>query len=348
MPPHVVTNHDLAQALDTSDEWITSRTGIHRRHVIDTETATSHLAVEAATRALASAGHDAADLLILATATPDRACPATAPEVAARLGLSGIPAFDLSAVCSGFVYSLATADAFIRAGQADRVLVVAAESFTTLIDPEDRSTRPIFGDGAGAVLLRAGDTAEPGAILGTELHSDGGLVELIASEGGGSRARGGGDDATPYLRMQGKATYIHAIRSMEQVSRSLLDRVGWRPGDLDAVVGHQANARILASLGDKLGLPSDTVAVNIDHLGNTSAASIPLALVYGAVSGRLRAGARVLMPAFGGGATWGAVAITWPDVSVVPYEDEALLALSASNQRTSTIAPGRPDATLST
>lgn len=271
-----------------------------------------------------------------ATATPDRACPATAPEVAHRLGQTGVPAFDLSAVCSGFLYALATGRAFVHSGQADSVLVIAAEAFTTLIDPEDRTTRPIFGDGAGAVVLRAGETGEPGTVHGVELHSNGALADLIASDGGGSRARAAGDDTAPYLRMQGKATYVAAVRDMESVSRSVLASVGWDTTEVHAVVGHQANARIILSLMDRLGLDPRAAILNIDHLGNTSAASIPLALTFGVGTGQLVEGSRVLLSAFGAGATWGASAITWPEVKVEPYQDSAMLNSEMSTSTTST------------
>ncbi|MFF4652770.1 beta-ketoacyl-ACP synthase III [Streptomyces sp. NPDC001380] len=316
LPPRTVANAELAGQLDTSDAWIRSRTGIGERRVVDPGTATSDLAVEAGERALKSAGatgsggSGGADAVIVATTTPDRRCPATAPLVAARLGLGTAPAFDLAAVCTGFLYGLAAAAGLIAAGTAGRVLVVGADTFSTLLDPADRSTRAIFGDGAGAVVLRAGDPAEPGALGPLDLGSDGTGSELITVPSGGSRDPLPGPEHDPYFRMAGKAVFRSAVERMSGSARSVLDRTGWDAPDL--LVAHQANLRILHAVADRLGIARDRCAVNIDRVGNTAAASLPLALADAAGSGSLRPGDRVLLTAFGGGLTWGACALAWP------------------------------------
>ncbi|MFE6836823.1 beta-ketoacyl-ACP synthase III [Streptomyces sp. NPDC057705] len=322
LPPTVVTNDMLAASLDTSDEWIRSRTGIGQRHVVDPGMATGDLAVEAGRRALDSAGVDSVDMVVLATTTPDRPCPATAPDVAHRLGLTGVPAFDVSAVCSGFLYALSTAAAMIGAGRADHVLVIAAEAFTTLLDPQDRSTVAIFGDGAGAMVLGAGREGDPGAVLGIDLGSDGALADLITVRAGGSRqplaadptADVTADPADAWFTMQGREVFRNAVVRMDASARTVLGEVGWSADDVDLFVGHQANARILKALGDRLGVPGDKVFSHIEHVGNTAGASIPVALADAAASGRLRGGDKVLLSAFGGGATWGSAALNWPDI----------------------------------
>lgn len=325
LPPRRVTNEQLAERLDTTDEWITTRTGIRSRHWADTGTSTSDLAVEAGHRALKSAGLDAApgavDAVVLATTTPDHPCPATAPEVAARLGLGPVAAYDLGAVCSGFVYALATASAQITAGQAGRVLVIGAETYSTLLDPADRTTSVIFGDGAGAVVLEAARTAgAPGTVLGADLGSDGSRPELICVPGGGSRQRANPDRPeldNPYFTMQGKEVFTAAVTRMAQSAAALSQRVGWRTEDIDHLVGHQANLRILRSVARQLGLPEERAVINLDRVGNTSAASIPLALADASARGRLTPNDKVLLTAFGGGLTWGSVALTWPDLTAV-------------------------------
>lgn len=314
VPPSVVTNDDLAARLDTSDEWIRSRTGIRQRHVVTRE-ATSDLAVQAGAAAMKSAGVDSVDLVVLATATPDHPCPATAPAVARRLGMDCVPAFDLSAVCSGFVYGLATVAGFVCAGLAETVLLVGADTFSTIVNPEDRGTVVVFGDGAGAVVVRAGDAEEPGVLGAFDLGTDGGLVDAITVRAGGSRhplpdPRLGSDDM--WFTMQGQTVYRHAVRRMTSSSQAVLRRVGWQPRDVDQLVGHQANARILDTLGGELGIPRERVFVNVDSVGNTVAASIPLALADAVAAGALRANQKVLLTAFGGGATWGSAALIWP------------------------------------
>ncbi|MEU8461169.1 beta-ketoacyl-ACP synthase III [Streptomyces sp. NPDC029003] len=317
VPPRVVTNDELARRLDTSDTWIRTRTGIARRHVIDPGMTTGDLAVEAGLRALKNAGADGADLVIVATTTPDRPCPATAPSVAARMGLTGVPAYDIAAVCSGFVYALQAGTAAVTSGFAGRVLVIGAESFSTILDPGDRTTSVIFGDGAGAVLLRAGEHDEPGAVLAVHLGSDGSMTDLITVRGGGAeeRSRGGTPrEEDRYFRMEGKSVFFAAVRRMTESSRTVLDRTGWDVRDVERLVAHQANARILHAVAEQLGLPPERAVMNIDRVGNTSAASIPLALADAMAGGGLNTGDRVLLTAFGGGATWGSATLTWPDL----------------------------------
>ena len=307
LPPRVVTNDELAQRLDTSDEWIRSMTGIRRRRFADSGMTTGDLAADAGAQALKCAGVVGVDLLVLGTTTPDRPCPGTAPSVAARLGLGHIPAYDVSAVCSGFVYALSAAAGAIAAGIAESALVIGAETFTSIIDPTDRGTAVIFGDGAGAVVLRAGAADEPGALLGFDLGSDGTGVDLITVP-----ERGG------YFAMQGRKVFTRAVTHMAASARTVLERIGWPPGSVDWFVGHQANIRILNATADSLGLERDRVVVHLDEVGNTSAASVPLALAAAAADGRLRPGDRVLLSAFGGGLTWGSAALTWPDTTVDP------------------------------
>ncbi|ATL31130.1 beta-ketoacyl-ACP synthase III [Streptomyces formicae] len=323
LPPWVISNEDLAAELDTTDEWITTRTGIRARHRVSPGTSTGDLAVEAGHRALKSAGLDAepgaVDAVVLATTTPDHPCPATAPDVAARLGLGPIGAYDISAVCSGFLYALATASAQITAGQAERILVIGAETYSTIINPADRTTSVIFGDGAGAVVLAAAeDSGRPGVLLGVDLGSDGLHRDLISIPAGGSRQRSTPGEPDPddrYFTMQGKKVFAAAVARMAESSTSVLDSIGWTTGSVDHLVGHQANARILKALAKQLGIPEERAVVHLDRVGNTSAASIPLALAHAASQGTLTPGSRVLLTAFGGGLTWGSVALTWPDVT---------------------------------
>jgi 3-oxoacyl-[acyl-carrier-protein] synthase-3 len=314
LPPRVVDNHELSQRLDTSDEWIRARTGIGSRRVVEPGVSTVDMAVEAGRRALASAGLDSVDVLLLATSTPDQPCPASAPQVATALGLNGIAALDVNAVCSGFVYALATGSGLLAAEVARTVLVIGSDAFTTLIDPEDRGTVPIFGDGAGAVVLRAGRADERGALGPFDLHSDGELAELLWVEAGGSKRRQSASPGDYFLSMQGTAVFRHACARMAESSRAVLDKAGWVVSDVDRFVGHQANIRILQATAKQLGLPVDAVVSNIEGTGNTSAASIPLALNDACLDGTLAAGHRVLLSAFGAGLTWGSTVLTWPDV----------------------------------
>ncbi|GAB2744569.1 beta-ketoacyl-ACP synthase III [Kitasatospora kifunensis] len=320
VPPTVVSNAELAAQLDTSDEWIRTRTGIRQRHVIEPGSATGDLAVAAGRRALASAGVDGADLVVLATSTPDQPCPATAPEVASRLGLTGVGAFDVAAVCTGFVYALATAAGLLATGVGDSALVIGADTFSTILDPADRTTRAIFGDGAGAVLLRAGEPGELGALNGFVLGSDGTRRELIEVPAGGSRQRSTGRPADPadtYFAMQGKPVFAEAVAMMASSIRTTTERMGWSVAQIDHFVLHQANARILAAVAQRLEVPLERFVSNIERVGNTVAASIPLAMADAAREGRLGAGQRVVLAGFGGGLTWGSTALTWPDLKTV-------------------------------
>jgi 3-oxoacyl-[acyl-carrier-protein] synthase-3 len=320
LPPTVVTNQDLAARMDTSDAWIRSRTGILQRHVVEPGVSTADLAVEAAARALKSASLDGVDAVVLATATPDHLCPATAPEVASRLGLLGVAAFDVGAVCAGFVYAMAAGVGLIGTAIAEHVLVIGAEAFTTILDPTDRTTAAIFGDGAGAVVLRAGEPQEPGALGPFDLGSDGELAELIMIPAGGSRQRSSGGQAPAsdhYFTMRGKSVFRNAVLRMTGSSRLALAAAGWSVQDVDRFVGHQANSRILTALANELGVPAEKVVSNIDRVGNTSAASIPLALADAVSDGELTPGDRVLLTSFGGGLAWGSTTLRWPGLEVV-------------------------------
>lgn len=319
LPPSIVTNADLSARLDTSDEWITSRTGISTRRRVTADITTADLAAEAAGRALKSAGGEV-DALILGTTTPDRRCPATAPEVASRLGLGCIPAFDVSAVCTGFLYALATGVGFLAAGLAERVAVVVAESFSTLLDPNDRSSAPIFGDGAGAVVLRQGSLDERGAVGDIILGSDGAHSELIRVGAAGPRGpleNRSGSGTAQYFQMAGRAVFRHAVERMSASAVAAAKSAGWRLDEVDRFYAHQANARITSAVANELGVPTERVAENIREVGNTAGASIPILLAQTAANGFLVAGHRVLITAFGGGLTWGATTLTWPEVEVV-------------------------------
>jgi 3-oxoacyl-[acyl-carrier-protein] synthase-3 len=316
VPPHIVTNHDLSSRLNISDQWIRSRTGISERRVISKDMATSDLAFEAAARALKmSTDSSSIDAVVLATTTPDWQCPATAPDIAFRLGLSRVAAFDVSAVCSGFLYALAVAQGLIAAETADRVLVIGADAFTTIVNPSDRDTAIIFGDGAGAAILRAGSSDELGALGPVVLGSDGELHDLAIVPAGGSRQRSTGLSAEPddlFLHMNGRQTFRHAIERMSSASRQAVSAAGWNMHDVDRLVAHQANVRIMDMVAAELEIPGNRLLSNIDHVGNTCAASIPLLLAEATEDGRLTAGQRILMTAFGGGLTWGATTLTWP------------------------------------
>ncbi|MGW2647449.1 beta-ketoacyl-ACP synthase III [Streptomyces sp. NPDC001393] len=320
VPPNRVTNDDLSARLETSDSWIRSRTGIAERYVVSPGTSTGDLAVEAGLRALKSAGDERVGAVVLATTTPDQPCPATAPQVAARLGLGPVPAFDVAAVCSGFLYGLASAAGLIAAGVADSVLLIAADAFTTIIDPADRTTAVIFADGAGAVVLRAGSPAEPGAVGPLVLGSDGELSHLIEVPAGGSRQRSTGRPAAPrdhFFQMLGRDTYRHAVAHMTAASTEATVRAGWHLSNVDRFVAHQANARILEAVSDRLGIPAERRLSNIERVGNTGAASIPLLLAEATAEGRLAAGHRVLLTAFGGGLSWGAATVIWPELQTI-------------------------------
>lgn len=320
LPPTVVTNGMLAEMLATSDEWIRVRTGIRQRHIAGPGVCTSVLATEAGGRALASAGLSEVDALVLATTTPDRSCPATAPEVADRLGLRGIPAFDVSAACTGFLYALATTTALISSGLYDRVLMIGADTFSTVLNPTDRTTRALLGDGAGAVVLRSGQPDDSGALLGFDLGSDGSQVGLLEIPAGGSRQRCTGGPVAEednYFQMQGRPVFTNAVVRMTGSVEKLLAEIGWDVPKIDHLVPHQANARILAAVADQLGLAADQVVTNIDRVGNTVAASIPLALAHGLAEQRVHPGDRVVLTGFGAGLTWGSAALVWPEITAV-------------------------------
>ncbi len=306
LPQKILTNDELSKKIDTSDDWIVARTGIRQRHIAAEGEMTSDLALAAARRALEAAECEASDvdLIVLATSTPDETFPATATVVQAALGMAGGAAFDVQAVCSGFIYALAVADNFVRAGQATRVLVIGAETFSRILDWSDRTTCVLFGDGAGAVLLEAGEgagTSRDRGILLTKLHSDGQYHDLLYVDGGPSSTR-----TTGYLRMQGKEVFRHAVVNLAGVVTESLAELELEADDIDWLVPHQANKRILDGTARKLGLPKEKMIVTVDHHANTSAASVPLALSEAISDGRVREGNLILMEAMGGGFTWGA------------------------------------------
>jgi 3-oxoacyl-[acyl-carrier-protein] synthase-3 len=307
LPERVMTNHDFAaRGLDTSDAWIRERTGIVQRHIAEDSQASSDLALQASLAALQAAGTSAGDidLIVVATSTPDYIFPSTACLLQAKLGVKGAAAFDLQAVCSGFVYALATADSFIRSGQYRRALVVGAEVFSRILDWNDRSTCVLFGDGAGAVVLAA--DAKPG-IHASVLHADGSQVDLLSVPGNVSK---GCIVGSPYLQMNGQGVFKFAVRVLDEVARETVARAGMALDDIDWLIPHQANVRILDATARRLGVPAEKLVVTVDHHGNTSAASVPLALDEYVRAGRIRAGQRVLMQGVGGGFTWGASLVT--------------------------------------
>lgn len=306
LPRKVVTNAELAQTVDTSDEWIVARTGIRQRHIAGDDETTASLAIAAARAALADAGVEASgiDLIILATATPDNTFPATATKVQAALGCNGGIAFDVAAVCSGFLYALATADSLLKTGMAKRALVIGAETFSRILDWEDRTTCVLFGDGAGAVVLEAPSgeaSSETPGILGTKLHADGDQHDLLYVDGGPSSTQTVG-----HVRMRGPEVFRHAVVNLAEVLREVLEETGVSPEDLDWVVPHQANARILDATARKLGIAPEKVVVTVQDHANTSAASVPLALDVARKDGRIKPGDLVMLEAMGGGFTWGA------------------------------------------
>ena len=308
LPERILTNDELAEIVDTSDEWITTRTGIRARHIAAEDELTSTLATRAARKALEAAGLDAGeiDLIVLATSTPDNTFPATAAQVQADLGITNAcAAFDVQAVCSGFVYALATADAFIRSGQATKALVIGAETFSRILDWEDRGTCVLFGDGAGAVVLEASEQkGEPSdrGVLVSRIHADGRQKDLLYVDGGP-----GSTGTVGKLRMKGREVFRHAVVRIAEVMREVMDEAGVEADDIDLFVPHQANIRILEGTAKKAGIPREKVFITLDRHGNTSAASIPLALDEAVRTGRAKRGDLLLMEAMGGGFTWGAV-----------------------------------------
>ena len=322
LPERVLTNKELAERVDSSDEWIRQRTGIRERRIAAEGEMTSDLGLKASQAALRRAGLEAGDLdlIICATSTPDETFPATATRIQARLGMTRGAAFDLQAVCSGFIYSLSVADSFIRGGQAGTVLVVGAETFSRILDWEDRSTCVLFGDGAGAVILGAAG-ANPGenqaenqaenrgaerGILSTHIYSDGRHHDALYVNGGPSSSRTCG-----VVRMDGREVFRHAVVRMAEAIDTALEANGLTPGDIDWLVPHQANARIIEAMARRLNLPAERVVVTVDRHANTSAASIPLALSEATQDGRIKIGDMVLIEAMGGGFTWGSALIRW-------------------------------------
>ncbi len=308
LPPRRVTNQDLAaelatRGIETSDDWIVERTGIRARHFVDAGVNVSDLAAEACRRALEAAGREAAsvDLIIVATSTPDMVFPSSAAILQHKLGIAGCPAFDVQAVCSGFVYALTVADAMIRTGSASRALVVGAEVFSRILDFDDRTTCVLFGDGAGAVVLEASD--EPG-ILATDLHADGKHVGILCVPG---TVAGGKVLGDPFVKMDGQAVFKLAVGVLEDSARATLAKAGRTDADIDWLIPHQANIRIMQGTARKLKLPLDKLVVTVDQHGNTSAASIPLALDAAVREGKVRRGDTVMLEGVGGGFTWGAV-----------------------------------------
>lgn len=311
LPARRLTNNDLAKMVDTSDEWIVQRTGIHARHIAADGEFTSDLAVAAARKALDAAGCQPTDidLIILATATPDNTFPATAVTVQHKLGISGGFAFDVHAVCSGFVYALATADAYLRGGMAKRALVIGAETFSRILDWEDRTTCVLFGDGAGAIVLEAaegeGTTTDRG-VLTSHLRSDGAHRDKLYVDGGPSTTQTVG-----HLRMQGKEVFRHAVSMITDVVEAAFEATGTDAEALDWFIPHQANRRIIDASAKKLGIDPDKIVVTLEDHGNTSAASIPLALDQAVRDGRVKRGDLIMLEAMGGGFTWGASLVRW-------------------------------------
>ena len=311
LPERVVTNEELSKSVETTDEWIRQRTGICQRHIAAEGEFTSHLAIKASQRALDHAGITAADLdlIVLATATPDQTFPATATRVQAALGMTKGAAFDVQAVCAGFVYGVSVADSLIRSGLASTALVIGAETFSRILDWEDRGTCVLFGDGAGAIVLRGeqgtGASSDRG-ILANALHSDGRHHDILYVDGGPSSTR-----STGFLRMEGKEVFKHAVVNMAAVVGEVLEKAGLEAKDIDWLVPHQANKRIIDGTGRKLGLPPERVVVTVDQHANTSAASIPLALDVAVKDGRIKRGDLLLLEGIGGGLSWGASLVRW-------------------------------------
>jgi 3-oxoacyl-[acyl-carrier-protein] synthase III len=306
LPKRKVTNEELAKQVDTSDEWIVERTGIRNRYIAGEGETTASLAADAAREALQNSGLEAADvdLIVLATATPDQTFPSSATKVQAALGISDCIAFDVHAVCTGFLYALSVADSMLRSGNANKALVIGAETFSRILDWEDRATCVLFGDGAGALVLSA-EESESG-VLATKLHADGRHNDLLFVDGGPSTTGTVGK-----LRMKGREVFRHAVVNLAGVLNEVLEDAGLTAADVDWVVPHQANARILDATARKLGLPAEKVVVTVDQHANTSAASVPLAFDAAVRDGRIKRGDIVVLEAMGGGFTWGAAALRY-------------------------------------
>jgi 3-oxoacyl-[acyl-carrier-protein] synthase-3 len=311
LPSRVVTNAELSRTVDTTDEWITQRTGIRERRIAAAGETTSEMGIKAARAALAAAGVEAQsiDLVVLATSTPDNTFPASAVAIQAGLGITAGAAFDLQAVCSGFVFSLTTADALLRAGAFQRALVIGSETFSRLLDWTDRTTCVLFGDGAGAVVVESqpqGGTREDRGILTSHLRSDGRYRSKLYVDGGPSST-----GTVGHLRMEGRAVFKHAVAMISDVIEDAFAATGYCADDIDWFVPHQANKRIIDDTAHKLGIAPEKIILTVEKHGNTSAASIPLALAVGVADGRIKRGNLVLMEAMGGGFTWGATLVRW-------------------------------------
>ncbi len=314
IPPKVLTNADLMKMVETTDEWITSRTGIRERHVVENGQATSDLAAEAATAALRAAGVDPGevDLILLATLSPDMLCPSTACLVQHRIGAKRAAAVDIEAACSGFVYGLSLARGAIVSGEAETVVLIGAEVTSRFVDWTDRKTCVLFGDAAGAVVLRGAHDGR--GILGTVLGADGGGASLIDVPAGGSRTPASAESVAGrqhFLRLKGQDVFKSGVRSMSQAVQDVLKKCGLTTADVSLLVPHQANSRIITAVADSLGFPMEKVMMNVEKYGNTSAATIPVALHEAVASGRVKPGDLVCTVAFGGGLTWGAAVIRW-------------------------------------
>ncbi|MEU2718660.1 beta-ketoacyl-ACP synthase 3 [Streptomyces sp. NPDC007205] len=319
VPPFLVGNAEIAARLGVTPEWIEHRTGVRARHALAKGELHLPLAVEAGRRALESAGTAQADTVIVASWTHDQVCPPTAPAVASELGLADAAAFDLGATCTGFLYALAAAAGLVATGCAEQVLVIAVETHSRYLAPDDPVTVPLFADGAGAVVVRAGAVGERGAMGPFRLGSDGtGRDRLGVSPGGWGAA----EHPDPYLRMDGSAVFLHAVRRMVSSCRAVLSADGLTAADVDALVAHQANARIMDAVADRLSIPPQRTVNTIVHFGNTGCASIPLALAVASLTSVIRPGDQLLLTAFGAGFTWGATLLTWPDLTVrAPCDD---------------------------
>ncbi|MAZ01571.1 MAG: 3-oxoacyl-ACP synthase [Sneathiella sp.] len=311
LPKRILTNEELSTMVDTTDEWIVARSGIKQRHIAADDELTSDLATHAAKAALEMAGlkPDDIDLIVLATATPDETFPATATVVQKNLGMTRGFAFDVQAVCTGFLYALATADNFVKSGQANRALVIGAETFSRILDWEDRTTCVLFADGAGAVILEAEEgagTSDDRGILTSHLHSDGDKHDLLYVDGGPSSTQ-----TTGYLRMEGREVFRHAVNNLASVVHEAMEATGLETSDIDWLIPHQANKRIIDGTGRKLKLDPEKVVLTVDKHGNTSAASVPLALDEAVRDGRIKRGDLLLLEAMGGGFTWGSALVRW-------------------------------------
>ncbi|WP_131735426.1 beta-ketoacyl-ACP synthase III [Actinomadura roseirufa] len=310
LPRSEVGNSALLARLDTSDSWIRERTGIAARRIAGADVSARDMGHTAGENALKAAGLSKVDAVVVATSTPDRPLPPLAPQIATTLGLGAVPAFDVSAACCAFIYMLTMSAGLIATGVSGDVLVVATERFTNIVDPTDRATAVLFGDGAGAAVLRSGQRDEQGALLGVDWGSDGTGSELIHVP----------ERNSGHLSMSGKRVYLQAIEHMTASTLRVLDRCGWTLGEVDTFVPHQANQRIIQAVAQRLSLPEDRAVCALERTGNTGAASIPLALARGQATGKLAADDRVVLTAFGAGLTWGSAGLVWPEITTVESE----------------------------